>query len=86
MKCESQDDVPDLKTLGAITIEVAAGTFNGAPTVGTRVKHRLMLSDEQRLALVMKLPHVLDDLIRELSVGLPVPRPGQMTSGPGSMH
>ena len=86
MGYESQDDVPDLKTLGAITIEVAAGTFNGAPTVGTRVKHKLMLSDEQRLKLVMKLPHILDDLIRELSVGLPVPRPGRTTRGPDTMN
>jgi hypothetical protein len=77
MEYENDEDVPDMKTLGAITIEVAAGTCNGAPAVGTRVKHRLMLSDEMRLQLVMKLPRVLDDLIRELSVGLPVPRPGR---------
>lgn len=73
----NEEDVSDLKALGTITIEVVVGTYNGAPTVGTRVKHRLMLSDEQRLKLVMKLPSVLDDLIRELSVGLPVPRPGR---------
>jgi hypothetical protein len=36
-----------------------------------------MLSDEQRLKLVMKLPYILDDLIRELSVGLPIPGPGR---------
>ncbi len=42
-----------------------------------RVAHRLMLSDELRLQLVMKLPRVLDDLIRELSVGLPVPGNGR---------
>ena len=77
MEYENDEDIPDMKALGAITIEVAAGTYNGAPAVGTRVKHRLMLSDEMRLQLVMKLPRVLDELIRELSVGLPVPRPGR---------
>jgi hypothetical protein len=77
MEYENNEEVPDVETLGAITIEVAVGTYNGAPTVGTRVKHRLMLSDEMRLQLVTKLPTVLDDLIRELSVGLPVPRPGR---------
>jgi hypothetical protein len=77
MECENEADVPGMKALGEITIEVVAGTHNGAPTVGTRVNHRLMLSDELRLQLVMKLPRVLDDLIRELSVGLPVPRQGR---------
>ena len=77
MPDRNDDDVTDRKALGEITIEVAAGTFNGTPTVGTRVKHRLMLSDEQRLTLVQKLPGILDGLIRELSVGLPVPRPGR---------
>ena len=77
MEYDNEEDVPDMKTLGTITIEVAAGTCNGAPTVGTRVNHRLMLSDELRLQLVMKLPRVLDGLIRELSVGLPVPGKGR---------
>jgi hypothetical protein len=77
MEHDNEEDVPGRKPLGAITIEVVAATCNGAPTVGTRVNHRLMLSDELRLQLVMKLPRVLDDLIRELSVGLPVPRPGR---------
>jgi len=77
MEYENNEGVPDRTALGAITIEVVEGTYNGAPTVGTRVKHRLMLSDEMRLQLVMKLPRVLDELIRELSVGLPVPRPGR---------
>jgi hypothetical protein len=77
MEDGNDEDAPGLKALGAITIEVAAGTHNGALTVATRVKHRLMLSDEMRLQLVMKLPRVLDELIRELSVGLPVPRPGR---------
>ena len=77
MEFVNNEDFPDMKVLGAITIEVVEGTYNGAPSVGTRVKHRLMLSDELRLQLVMKLPRILDDLIRELSVGLPVPRPGR---------
>jgi len=78
MEYEIRDEeVPDREPLGAITIEVVSGTCHGVPSVGTRVKHRLMLSDELRLQLVMKLPRVLDDLVRELSVGLPVPRPGR---------
>jgi len=84
MEYENNEGVPDRKALGSITIEVVAGTHSGAPTVGTRVKHRLMLSDELRLQLVMKLPHILDDLIRELSVGLPVPRPRR--PGPDTMN
>jgi hypothetical protein len=86
MEYENNEDIPDLAALGTITIEVAGGSYNGAPTVGTRVKHKLLLSDEQRLRLVMRLPHILDDLIRELSVGLPIPRPGPRTPGSDTIN
>jgi hypothetical protein len=86
MDHDTEEDVPGMKALGAITIEVVAGTCSGAPTVGTRVNHRLMLSDELRLQLVMKLPRVLDELIRELSVGLPVPGNRPIRRGPDTMN